>query len=82
MYPGMGTLMSPKDQLILDLLSDEDLYGLDLIHNSGGLLKRGDVYVRLARLKERGLIKSKRVVDAVGSRRPPRTLYSLVKRES
>lgn len=45
---------------ILDLLtrSPEPMFGLDLVEQSGGLLKRGTVYVLLGRMEDRGLIAS------------------------
>ena len=45
------------EQCILDLLArGEPMYGLDLVEQSGGLLKRGTVYVVLDRMRQRGLV--------------------------
>lgn len=67
--------MKPTDRLILDLLADwGEAYGLDLVKGSGGLLKRGSVYVRLGRLRESGLVKSRLVK---GTRGQDRTIFSL-----
>lgn len=46
-----------KWRLILSLLSDGcDWYGLDLVKASGGLLKRGTVYVTLLHMERAGLV--------------------------
>ena len=50
--------ISQKEELIFDLLGSKEHYGLELIHNSGGKLKRGTVYVTLQRMEEKGLIES------------------------
>ena len=49
--------MRPLDRLILGLLADgKARTGRALEKLAGGLLKRGTVYVRLARLEESGLV--------------------------
>lgn len=66
-----------KDDCALRLLREHgELKGLELVKLSGGRLKRGTVYVVLARLQDRGLVqyqKLYRLGEAV-----PRRLYSLV----
>lgn len=49
-----------SERCILDLLaaSPGPMHGLDMVNTSGGLLKRGTVYVLLGRLEDRGLIES------------------------
>jgi DNA-binding PadR family transcriptional regulator len=75
--------LSSKETLVLRLLDDSasargplELYGLDLVAGSAGRLKRGTVYVLLARMQERGLIAS-RVEDDDGFPIdiPPRRKY-------
>jgi DNA-binding PadR family transcriptional regulator len=51
--------LSGKRELILDLLGDQEMYGLDLIDKSGGTLKRGTIYVHLARMEEQDLIQGR-----------------------
>lgn len=48
------------EQCILDILSrsPEPMYGLDLVKQSGGVLKRGTVYVLLSRLEDSGHVVS------------------------
>jgi DNA-binding PadR family transcriptional regulator len=68
--------LSSKEQIILELLVGSDaLYGLQLVEESGGRLKRGTVYVTLGRMEQKGLVESQhgpstREPDAV-----PRRMY-------
>jgi DNA-binding PadR family transcriptional regulator len=51
--------VSPKELVILQLLGDHGpQYGLWLVQNSAGLLKRGTVYVTLGRMEDKGLVES------------------------
>jgi DNA-binding PadR family transcriptional regulator len=62
---------------IMSLLqSTPGIYGLEIVRQSRGKLKRGTVYVSLARLEERGLVRCKvqRNAEHPGL---PRALYSL-----
>lgn len=61
---------------ILGLLQKGERYGLELIHESGGKLKRGTVYVTLGRLEDRGLVRS-RVVKKAFHPGIPRPRYRL-----
>jgi DNA-binding PadR family transcriptional regulator len=56
MAPRLLTL-SAKEQLILELLiRHKSCYGLQLVAESRGRLKRGTVYVTLGRMEEKGYI--------------------------
>ena len=59
--------ISPTESVIIDLLRGRERYGLELVDQSGGLLKRGSVYVLLARMEAKGFVTS-RLDD---SPRPP-----------
>ena len=51
--------ISQKEELIFELLSSsKECYGLELVHGSGGKLKRGTVYVTLQRMEDKGLLES------------------------
>jgi PadR family transcriptional regulator, regulatory protein PadR len=51
--------LSAKQQLILELLiGRREMYGLELVAAARGRLKRGTVYVTLARMEEKGYIRS------------------------
>ena len=51
--------MSQTESLVMDLLRGSERYGLELVEASGGALKRGSVYVTLARMEEKGFIESR-----------------------
>ncbi len=55
----MKHALSAKERLILDLLGDDERYGLALVDASSGALKRGTVYVTLARMESQGLVTSR-----------------------
>lgn len=64
---------------VLALLEENvGMYGLELVRQSGGKLKRGTVYVTLGRLEERGLVRSA-VLRKPGHPGLPRPVYSITK---
>jgi DNA-binding PadR family transcriptional regulator len=66
--------LSAKEAEILRLLiANGEMYGLELVTQSSGKLKRGTVYVTLSRMAEKGYVTS-RIEDVVSG--PPRRLYS------
>ena len=70
--------VSGKEALILDLLATAgDRYGLELVEASGGLLKRGTVYVTLSRMEDKGYVTSVQEARAAGAIGLPRRLYRL-----
>ena len=51
--------LSQKEALVLGLLGASDgLYGLQMVADSRGGLKRGTIYVTLGRMEDKGLIRS------------------------
>lgn len=75
----MGNPFAAETELlILRMLKDEPkgMYGLELVKESNGKLKRGTVYVTLGRLEEKGFVRASRVRK---ERHPglPRPTYSL-----
>ena len=68
--------LSSKEALILGtLINKGELYGLQMVEESGGKLKRGTVYVTLSRMQEKGYITSRQEEkrpEAIGL---PRRLY-------
>ena len=75
-HPRLLTL-SPKELLVLELLlRHRDLYGLQLVASSRGRLKRGTVYVTLARMEEKGYVTSKLDAAPSGMGGMPRRLYA------
>jgi DNA-binding PadR family transcriptional regulator len=67
-------LLSDKEVVILRLLVDDELYGLQLVERSRGRLKRGTVYVTLGRMEDKGLVAS-RVDGTEPTPGLPRKLY-------
>lgn len=69
--------LSAAERLILDLLveHDDELYGLQLVEQSGGRLKRGTVYVTLGRMLEKGYLESRQEPLPPGAIGLPRRLY-------
>lgn len=67
--------MSRTESLVLEMLRGRDRYGLELVDASGGALKRGSVYVILARMEEKGFVESWQEERAPGASGLPRRLY-------
>jgi DNA-binding PadR family transcriptional regulator len=67
--------MSRTESLVMDLLRGAERYGLELVDASGGALKRGSVYVILARMEEKGFIESRQEDRSRGASGLPRRLY-------
>jgi DNA-binding PadR family transcriptional regulator len=67
--------MSPTESLVMELLRGRERYGLELVDASRGTLKRGSVYVILARMEEKGFVDSKQEERLPSSSGLPRRLY-------
>ena len=74
-HPRLLTL-SPKELLVLALVREQELYGLQLVAASTGRLKRGTVYVTLGRMEEKGYITSTLEAAPSGAGGLPRRIYS------
>ena len=66
--------LSRKEYLIMNLLigSRRPKYGLEMVDESNGELKRGTIYVTLNRLEEKGYVASKKEAEAPGVASPRR----------
>ncbi len=67
--------ISTTESLLLDLLGHRERFGLELVETSDSRIKRGSVYVTLARMEAKGFVESRqedRVPGAIGL---PRRLY-------
>lgn len=65
-----------KERLVLHLLlSSGPLYGLRLVDLSEGRLKRGTVYVTLARMEAKGYVASEQEPPVPGAIGLPRRIY-------
>ena len=68
--------LSPKETVILELLVDgEELYGLQLVAASRRRLKRGTIYVTLARMETKGYVTSRLEDPPVDAGGLPRRVY-------
>ena len=74
-HPRVLTL-SPKELLVLELLRDRKLYGLQLVAASRRRLKRGTIYVTLGRMEEKGYVTSMLEAAPVGAGGLPRRIYT------
>jgi PadR family transcriptional regulator, regulatory protein PadR len=66
--------MSRTESLVMELLRTRERYGLELVDASAGALKRGSVYVILARMEEKGFVDSRQEDRGPGGGMP-RRLY-------
>ena len=67
---------SKKEIVILEMLAPgKELFGLEIMKNSEGVIKRGTVYTTLHRMEDKGLVKSR--VEELPENSPgtPRRLY-------
>jgi PadR family transcriptional regulator len=67
--------LSSTERLLLELLSGEEMFGLQLVLQSKGALKRGTVYVTLGRMQDKGYVESWTEKQPVGAIGLPRRLY-------
>lgn len=67
--------MSRTESLLMELLGHRDRYGLELVDASAGALKRGSVYVILARMEGKGFVDSWQEERNPGASGLPRRLY-------
>ena len=68
--------LSAKEHAILELLAkSRQMYGLELVTESAGALKRGTVYVTLGRMEEKGYITSRAEAASPAQGGLPRRLY-------
>ena len=71
--------MSHTESLVLELLRGQERYGLELVDASAGSLKRGSIYVILARMEEKGFVESRQEERAAGASGLPRRIYRATK---
>ena len=68
--------LSAIETLILDLLAEErEMYGLELVEASKQRIKRGTVYVTLARMEQKGYVGSQQEARGPGAIGLPRRMY-------
>ena len=67
--------LSRTEHLILSLLAEGENFGLGLVKRSRGGIKRGTVYVTLARMQEKGYVESRTELRPVGAIGLARRVY-------
>ncbi|MEW5981841.1 MAG: PadR family transcriptional regulator [Acidobacteriota bacterium] len=68
--------LSAKESLILEALAARSpMYGLEFVASSNGKLKRGTIYVTLARMEDKGYVESETEPRRPGAVGLPRRLY-------
>jgi DNA-binding PadR family transcriptional regulator len=68
--------LSTIETLILDLLAEaREMYGLELVEASKKRIKRGTVYVTLARMEQKGYVSSQPEARGPGAIGLPRRMY-------
>jgi DNA-binding PadR family transcriptional regulator len=68
--------LSAIETLILDLLAEErEMYGLELVETSKQRIKRGTVYVTLARMEQKGYVSSQQEARGPRAIGLPRRMY-------
>ena len=70
-------ILTAPEEMILTILDDHDAYGLQMIKESKGVLKKSSIYARLRQLKELGLVSSVMEQTPEGQKGPPRVLHSI-----
>lgn len=73
----VSTVTNTQAVILQLLMSGDEKYGLQMIAESNGHLKRGTVYVLLNRLEDDGLIKSKKREQVKGEQGPARRVYQI-----
>ena len=69
--------LSPKEMLTLEMLiSNGEMFGLEMVEASEGELKRGTIYVTLQRMSDKGYIESREEPRELPEIGIPRRKYS------
>jgi PadR family transcriptional regulator len=68
--------ISATESLVMDLLLGGERFGLELVEQSGGPLKRGSVYVILSRMEAKGFVTSRLDDRPQPPAGPTRRLYA------
>ncbi|HXG89695.1 MAG TPA: PadR family transcriptional regulator [Vicinamibacterales bacterium] len=70
--------LAGTERRILEALgAGGELFGLQLVEQSGGAIKRGTVYVTLGRMQDKGYLDSRQEEPAPGAIGLPRRLYRI-----
>jgi PadR family transcriptional regulator, regulatory protein PadR len=75
--PGLPRLSQTETFVLALLIGKSELYGLEMVEQSGGRLKRGTIYVTLGRMQDKGFIESRKEPRQSPEVGIPRRLYSI-----
>ena len=69
--------LTGSERNVIEQLIGREKYGLELVTDSGGILKRNAIYVVLGRMEDKGLIEGREVEPPKGESGPPRRVYKV-----
>lgn len=72
--------LSGIESLIIELLiNQQEMFGLEMVNNSNGELKRGTIYVTLSRMTDKRLVESREVARLEPEIGIPRRKFKVTK---
>lgn len=71
------SFLSTREHCVAIQLVGREKYGLELVADSNGKLKRNAIYVLLGRMEEKGLVEGWLELAPAGASGPPRRKYRL-----
>jgi len=77
---GIPPSLSTSERIVLTQLTTGDLYGLELVKRSRGVLSKNAIYVLLGRMEEKGLVVVRNAPTPAGESGPPRRPYRIAPR--
>lgn len=69
--------LTDREYNVITQLVGRKKYGLEIVEESAGLIKRNTVYVLLGRMEEKGLVEGRLEDAPVGDSGPPRRVYTV-----
>jgi len=69
--------LTDRECNVIRQLIGREKYGLEIVADSEGLIRRNAVYVLLGRMEDKGLIEGREEVTPQGKMGPPRRVYKV-----
>jgi PadR family transcriptional regulator PadR len=69
-------LSRTEEQILELLIARGEMYGLEMVRESCGALKKGTIYVTLGRMEEKGYVESRQEERPANAQGIPRRLYT------
>lgn len=76
-FNGLPGLAATEHAILSLLICGQEMYGLEMVDKSKGLLKRGTIYVTLNRMEEKGYLTSRHEEKPADRPGLPRRLYKI-----